>query len=256
MLQRDLAWTRSGSALPAWAKLLALQVRRDRGQVLGLLANVLVLPVAVAYMGLVLLPEGSDLRARWLCGSLVVACGGSCLGSTFARAATDRWTGSGQLLATLPIGVTAYVGVLLSYAVMQALLVLGSGVLLLGVTGEVALGAVATLDLALVAVLTGLTLGGLGVGLAFLAPSPGGGDVLVGVAGLALAVISPVFYSQSVLPPALGLLAQLSPYTHISELLLAAAGHGPQSNLSLLGLTMFAAGGVWLALARSRLRVG
>lgn len=242
----------AGAALTLWKDVLVLLFRREGSNLYAVLANSVMLPAFVCYAAFMLTPVDSGAREVWALGGLVLALGTTSLSQIYYGVATDRLLGGYRLLSAQGVSRNIYAAVYLTYAVVLALLVGVAGAAFLRFAGLVSVGWEAVPTLLLLVLISGATLGAIGMCIGLSVKSFGMGDIIVNVSGMLLAVVSPVFYPATALPGIARPLAALSPYTHIAAVASALAAGRPAPESALWALSLLAI--IALVLAGRQLR--
>jgi ABC-2 type transport system permease protein len=193
----------------AW--LQALRSSRPR---LAFLSGLILFPLPMLFLARYLVPEGAAVSPRLIAGSMVFTVGLSTVNGLTASLNGDRFTYRLRIIRSYPVHRVSYAAGMLLAATAQA--VLGSCLLLVfapvfGIKVHLSLWFLP------VAVLTALSLAGLALVISTWAPSWEVGNMIGGVAGFAVVLVSPIYFPVSRLPDWLEPIARLSPYTYAAD---------------------------------------
>ena len=171
-------------------------------------------PIPWFYVTRSIAPDDPDILRRLLAGTIV-------FGVTFSigmlvgqNVVAQRFMGNLRLLITMPVSKGAYVLGSLAYSSISGTItvvaLLGFG-LAAGVDIDVAWGLVPSL------ILSVLTMAGLTLFVVSFAPSLQAGNLITGLLSLALAAISPVYFTMEQAPFLLRLLGYVSPLRYAAD---------------------------------------
>ena len=171
-------------------------------------------PIPWFYVTRSIAPDDPDILRRLLAGTLV-------FGVTFSigmlvgqNVVAQRFMGNLRLLITMPVSKGAYVLGTLAYSSISGTItvvaLLGFG-LAAGVDVDVSWGLVPSL------VLSVLTMAGLTLFVVSFAPSLNAGNTITGLLSLALAAVSPVYFTMEQAPFLLRLLGYVSPLRYAAD---------------------------------------
>ena len=179
-----------------------------------LLLMALGFPIPWFYVTRSIAPDDPDILRRLLAGTIV-------FGVTFSigmlvgqNVVAQRFMGNLRLLITMPVSKGAYVLGSLAYSSISGTItvvaLLGFG-LAAGVDIDVAWGLVPSL------ILSVLTMAGLTLFVVSFAPSLQAGNLITGLLSLALAAVSPVYFTMEQAPFLLRLLGYVSPLRYAAD---------------------------------------
>ena len=179
-----------------------------------LLLMALGFPIPWFYVTRSIAPDDPDILRRLLAGTIV-------FGVTFSigmlvgqNVVAQRFMGNLRLLITMPVSKGAYVLGSLAYSSISGTItvvaLLGFG-LAAGVDIDVAWGLVPSL------ILSVLTMAGLTLFAVSFAPSLQAGNLITGLLSLALAAVSPVYFTMEQAPFLLRLLGYVSPLRYAAD---------------------------------------
>ncbi|MDT5261756.1 MAG: type transporter [Acidobacteriota bacterium] len=177
-----------------------------------------------------------DNRLRFLAGSIVFSLSLTSISWLGYLMLENRFTGRLKLFATMPLAPSSYVFGFLIFALAQAalstltLLAVGRA---LGVSVSPNLGA-----LALVIVLTVLSLCGLGVIVAARARSFTEGSMMTDALGAGLVFLAPVYYGPEAMPQALRMFSRWLPTTFAASAVQTTLAGGHEILPELLALSL------------------
>ena len=171
-------------------------------------------PIPWFYVTRSIAPDDPDILRRLLAGTIV-------FGVTFSigmlvgqNVVAQRFMGNLRLLITMPVSKGAYVLGSLAYSSISGTItvvaLLGFG-LAAGVDIDVAWGLVPSL------ILSVLTMAGLTLFVVSFAPSLQAGNLITGLLSLALAAVSPVYFTMEQAPFLLRLLGYVSPLRYAAD---------------------------------------
>ena len=171
-------------------------------------------PIPWFYVTRSIAPDDPDILRRLLAGTIV-------FGVTFSigmlvgqNVVAQRFMGNLRLLITMPVSKGAYVLGSLAYSSISGTItvvaLLGFG-LVAGVDVDIAWGLVPSL------ILSVLTMAGLTLFVVSFAPSLQAGNLITGLLSLALAAVSPVYFTMEQAPLLLRLLGYVSPLRYAAD---------------------------------------
>ena len=171
-------------------------------------------PIPWFYVTRSIAPDDPDILRRLLAGTIV-------FGVTFSigmlvgqNVVAQRFMGNLRLLITMPVSKGAYVLGSLAYSSISGtttvVALLGFG-LVAGVDVDIAWGLVPSL------ILSVLTMAGLTLFVVSFAPSLQAGNLITGLLSLALAAVSPVYFTMEQAPLLLRLLGYVSPLRYAAD---------------------------------------
>ncbi|MGH2587609.1 MAG: ABC transporter permease [Dehalococcoidia bacterium] len=180
------------------------------------LLGMILFPVPMLFLARYLVPEGVDVGPRLIAGSMVFSVGLSAVQGLAASLNADRFTYRLRLIRSYPVHRVSYAAGMLLAGTAQAVLGACLLVLLAPVLGiEVHL----SVWLLPVAILTAISLSGLALVISTRAPTWEAGNMLAGIAGIFVVLMSPIYFPVSRLPEWLQPVARLSPYTYAADAL-------------------------------------
>ncbi len=186
--------------------------------ILGLCVYSLALPLLLGYFLERTHPAGGGASALVIPGAMTLALGGP-LAQVGYDWLKDTYLGRKALIQTVAPGSSVYLYARLAFGALESLLIAASYLTLLILIGSLRLKwADAFLIMALVAA-GSLALCSLGAFIADSSKSLEKGTAMVGIATMALGLVSPVLYPIEALPWPIQWLARLSPFTGIASIL-------------------------------------
>jgi ABC-2 type transport system permease protein len=193
-----------------------LQALRTMRPPLAFLSGMLLFPLPMLFLARYLMPEGVSAGPRLIAGSMVFSVGLATVNGLTAWLNNDRFTYRLTLIRCYPVHRLSYAAGMLLAGTARA--VLGACLLLLFAP---LLGIDVTLSVWLlpVAILTAVSLSGLALVISTRAPSWEVGNMLAGIGGIFIVLMSPIYFPASRLPDWLEPVARLSPYTYAAEAL-------------------------------------
>lgn len=209
------------------------------------LLRALIFPLMGFYLAARLVPSPSD-RILVIAGFLTL---GLSMGGIFLvgfSVLEDRFLGRLELLRSTPARAQSYHLSYVLLAVLQNLLFILVALVTLHLLGSLELDSAMLMGGVFSAVAAGAAVGGLAILVGTGVPEFQLGNAILALTGLALPLSSPILYEAASLPSPLWYLIQLSPFTHIGEMLRALISDGRVAasswlTTSLLALACYAA---------------
>ena len=218
-----------------------IQLAGMRREVGPFLLAALVFPTAM-YLFAVAVSGADEItdekRLRFLAGSIVFSLSMTSVSWLGYLLLENRFTGRLKLFATLPVAPSSYVFGVVVFAIIQATL----GTITLLVAARI-LGVHTNTNfvlLGLVVIVTILCLCGLSVIIAARARSFSEGSLLTGALGAGLIFLAPVYYSEHMMPTALGAISKWLPTTFAASAVQTSLAGGFQAGTELFVLALMA----------------
>jgi ABC-type multidrug transport system permease subunit len=173
-------------------------------------------PLSMLFFARHLVPEGVEVGPRLIAGSIVFTLGLSTVNNTAQNVVFSRFANQLKIMVASPVHPYAWAAGSLLIRVLQAMafsLVLLLFAPVFGIDIQLSLWFLP------VALLTALSMVGLGLVIGTWSPNQMIGNQLSQVIGILIVIVSPIYFSVSRLPDWLEPIARLSPYTYAANAL-------------------------------------
>lgn len=227
----------------AWLVAL-IQLVQMRRQVYLFALVMMLFPLATLFFARFMTPEGFEPSQRLIAGAVVFGLGISTVNGVAQMIALDRFEFHQRLIVAMPVHQVSYGAGMVLVGSLQGLV---QAAILLPLAPLFGIDIQLSAWLIPLALLTAVSMTGVGLMVGTWAPSQQSGNLTANVAGILVVLISPVFYPISRLPEWLQVPARLSPYTHAGEAfdrVLSGAGgfHGEMAILAAITLLTLSVG--------------
>lgn len=206
----------------------------ERERVMTSIGGMFLLPAAMTYLACRFPVTNEALARRYVAAGLTVALGSAML-QTGAAILEDRFSGQLDLLRTCSVHKLSYYAARMGYGALRiTLLIMGALGVATGV-GYVDMTTTMIASSVVVSLIASASLCGLAAAIAVRAPTFDLGQSTLAVCSVGLALVSPLYYSDSALPIWLQPLLVLSPYTTLAPQMTALLSNLPLPLTSVLG---------------------
>lgn len=208
-------------------------------------------PLSMLFFARHLVPEGIDVGPRLIAGSIVFTLGLSTVNNTAQTVVFSRFANQLKLLVASPVHPYAWAAGMLSVRVLQAMVFSLVLLLLAPVFG---INIHLSLWFLPVALLTALSMVGMGLVIGTWSPNQMVGNQLSQMIGILVVIVSRIYFPVSRLPDWIEPVARLSPYTYAANVLdaILSGRGGFYGDLTILAAITL--GGLALGLAGMRWR--